>query len=228
MLTRSGGAPTRVLLLVTALLALVGGVLLALGLAGPPPTPADAVRPLPADGTVQVGDEGFSLWSTEATAFEDATCDADGLPLLRPSAPWSITVAGTDYHEVARSPRALLEGSYTVTCTPEQSLYAGPHAERSAPSPLRGPLGVLAGAVLLGLALVVGVVALVLHRRQKKLESFRVPAHRLDPSLRPAEATDEAGGQAPEEGRTAADAPASEGRRPRRGRRRERRAGDGE
>lgn len=184
MLTRLGGAPTRTLMLVAALLAVLGGVLLGLGLAGPPPIPVDAVRPVAAGTPVEVGDDGFSLWSTDADAWQTAVCTADGTPLLRPVSAWSITVAGTTYHEVARSPRALLAGSYPVECTPAQTLYAGPHADRTAPSPLRGPVGVLAGSVLLALALLTGVVALVAHRRRRRLESWRVPAHRLDPSLR--------------------------------------------
>ncbi|WP_188791442.1 hypothetical protein, partial [Ornithinimicrobium pekingense] len=184
MLTRSGGAPTRTLVLVSALLAVAGGVLLWLGLTGPLQTPQDALEPVADGATVQVSDEGFSLWSQDPDAWETAVCSAGGTPLLRPTAAWSITVAGTDHHEVARSPRALLAGSYEVTCTPEQTLYAGPHAERTAPSPLRGPLGVAAGGTLLGLALVTAVAALLLHRRQRRLEAFRVPAHRLDPSLR--------------------------------------------
>ena len=184
MLTRSGGPPTRGLLLVTALLAVVGAALLGLGLTGPPPTPTDALTQVQEGGAVEVGDDGFSLWSTDPRAFETAVCTADATPLLRPVEGYSITVAGTAYHEVARSPRALLSGTYPVTCTPEQELYAGPHAERTAPSVLRGPVGVMAGVALLAVALVTGLVALLLHRRQKKLEAFRVPAHRLDPGLR--------------------------------------------
>ena len=122
MLTRSGGAPTRTLVLVAALLAVVGGALLWLGLSGPPQTPQDALEPVSDGATVQVTDDGFSLWSLDPDAWESTVCSAEGTPLLRPTAAYSITVAGTQYHEVARSPRALLAGSYALTCAPEQTL----------------------------------------------------------------------------------------------------------
>lgn len=184
MLTRSGGAPTRALLLLTALLAVAGSVLLGLGLAGPQEISRGALAQLSADVPVEVGAEGVSVWSLQADAFGTAMCTAESTPLLRPVEAYSIMVAGTEYHEVARSPRALVAGPYAITCTPEQALLVGPHAERTASSAVRGPVGVLAGAATLALALLLGVVALLAHRRQRRLEAWRVPAHRLDPSLR--------------------------------------------
>lgn len=173
------GATTRLSVPLALVLAVAGAVLLWLGLSPAPQTPAEELAPLAQDGTVEVGEDGFSLWSDDPEAYQDAWCVADATPLLRPTGPWSLASGDRELHEVARSPRALPPGTYAVSCTPEQALVVGPHAELTAGWLLRGQVGVVAGAVALLLALVLTVVAVIATVRRRRLESWRVPPHRL-------------------------------------------------
>lgn len=171
----------RVLVLTAVVVALAGAALLWLGVRGLSAEPDVQLGAAVQEGTVAAGPDGFSLWSTDASAFEVAVCTAEGTTLLRPVANYSITVDGTTYHELARSPRTMAEGEHAVSCEPAQEFLAGPRATTTARTGIQGTTGVLVGAGLLVLALVLAAWAAVAHVRRRRLESFRVPASRLDP-----------------------------------------------
>lgn len=194
MATGYGKRRGRLPALLAVLSAVVGAALLWLGLSGwaqgPHLTLGEGVQ----QASVQVGPQGLSLWSTDADAYASTVCEADGRTLLRPVTGYGVEVGGVTYHELARSPRGL-SGQVSLSCRPAQDFHVGTHAAGTAVSGVRGTSGVLAGAALLGLGLVLGAGTLLAGMRRRRRESFRVPARRLDPGLAPREAV--AGGDGP-------------------------------
>ncbi|RIK14479.1 MAG: hypothetical protein DCC50_11085 [Acidobacteria bacterium] len=167
---------------VAALATVAGAVLLWLGLSGLAQGQEVRLAAPAQEVTVGVGADGFSLWSAGPAAYASAVCTAGGTTLLRPVDGYGVQVGGTTYHELARSPEGLT-GEVTVSCEPAQEFHVGPHAQATSSTGLRGTTGVLAGAALLALGLVLAGWSVVARVRRRRLESFRVPARRLDPGL---------------------------------------------
>lgn len=176
----------RVTAVVAALATVVGAVLLWLALSGLAQGQEISLGAPAQEATVEAGADGFSLWSADPAAYASAVCTAGESTLLRPVDSYGVQVGGTTYHELARSPEGL-SGEVTVSCEPAQEFRVGPHAQATSSAGLRGTTGVLAGAALVALGLVLAAWTVVAGVRRRRLESFRVPARRLDPGLPPRE-----------------------------------------
>ncbi|AXH95680.1 hypothetical protein [Ornithinimicrobium avium] len=180
MPTGYGTTRGRLLAAIAALMVLAGAALLWLGLRGLTEAPDVQLGAATHRTTVDAGAGGFSLWSPDASAFATAVCTADDRTLLRPVSGYGVEVDGATYHELARSPQGLT-GEVVVSCEPAQEFRVGPPAQAASSTGLRGTAGVLAGTTLLVLGLALEGWVLVAGARRRRMESFRVPARRLDP-----------------------------------------------
>ena len=181
MQTGYGADRGRVLGVLAALVALAGAVLLGLGLRGLAAEPDLALGAPAEQVTVETDADGFSLWSADPAAYASTVCTAGGTTLLRPVEPYGVVADGATSYELARSPEGLARGKHEVGCEPVQEFRVGARATATSPGVLGGGTGLLLGAALLALALLLGAAAVVAHLRRRRLESYRVPPHRLAP-----------------------------------------------
>lgn len=177
----SSSAAARVLWPVAALLALTGVVALALGMAGSAGRLTGDLVGLSGGEQVEVPATGMSVWARSPQARTEVVCTLGGDALLRPVSDFTIEVAGEQFHETARTPEDLAQGTYPLECTSsgsstEHQLYAGPYGPGTVPSGILGRSGVTLGLVLLPLALVTGVLAWLAGRRRAAAPSRPDPA----------------------------------------------------
>ena len=166
-ISSSPGSGTKKLLAIPAVIAVIGLVLLIVGLFS-----GTSIK-LTAFGNGQsittTGDSGFSVYSTSQSARASAVCTtvADGktLTLNRPTKDFSVDASGTKYWEIARSTDAMKGGSYDVNCqNVDGTMFAGPRADK-----IGGgfqTIGIILGCILLVIG-IVGALVLFLRGRSK-------------------------------------------------------------
>lgn len=192
---RQPSAASRVLWPVTALLALAGVVVLALGMAGSAGRVTTDMVGFHEGQQVQVPETGMSVWSRSAESRAGVVCLLDGTPMLRPVSDFSVEVAGQRFHETARTPEDLAAGTYVLECPAAQTsgadeddagaagdqgadgrLYVGPYGPGAVATGLLGGAGVTLGLVLLPLALVCGLLAWAAGRKEPAPDEGPDPA----------------------------------------------------
>jgi hypothetical protein len=181
MATSPGRGPRLLLWLLAALGAVVGATLLTLGLVAQAGRPDPDMVGFTAGQQVQVGEGGLSVWSRSPGTFRDTVCTADGTTLLRPVSGYAVDVAGSRFHEVARSPEGMASGPVQLSCSTTEPLYAGPRADSTAVTGLAGGTGVFLGALLLAVAVVLAVLAVLEGRRRMPEGHGSIPLSRLMP-----------------------------------------------
>lgn len=181
------GRGTGLLGVVAGVLAVLGVLLLTLGVVGVTSTATPHMRGFTAGQSVEVRAAGLSVWARSDTARTDAVCTAtregSATVLPRPVSEFAVDVGGTPFYEVARSPESLPPGTYAVACEgTDATVYAGPRATETVARGLLGELGLVLGGVALLLGLALGVVWLTLRSRERdRWASQTVAAHRLGP-----------------------------------------------
>ncbi|HLS44510.1 MAG TPA: hypothetical protein VK045_03655 [Ornithinicoccus sp.] len=164
--TKSG--PSKALGATAALLALVGLVLLGLGLYGVLNTATPNMTGINPGQSVRIHASGMSLWA-EQDVREDTVCQIGDTTMERPTSAYSVNVGDREFFEVARTPADMDPGSYPVTCEgTEAALYVGPNATRTTAPGIVGNLGLVLGGILLAVAAVLGLGALL--TRQKRVD----------------------------------------------------------
>lgn len=181
MATSPGRGHRLLLPVLAAFSAVVGATLLTLGLVAEAGRPAPVMTGFTAGQQVEVGEEGLSVWSRSPGTYRDTVCTAGGTTLLRPVSGYAVTVAGSRFHEVARSPEGLSPGPAALTCSTTEPLYAGPRADSTAVTGLAGGTGVFLGALLLVVAVVLAVLAVLEGRRRMPEGHGSIPLSRLMP-----------------------------------------------
>lgn len=181
MVTSSTRDARRVLWPVAALCALAGLALLVLGLLGQANRPPVNLTGITPGQRVEITDEGLSVWARSADTYLDTVCTADGTTMLRPVSEYAVEVAGSRFYEVARSPEGLAAGSPAITCSTTDPVYAGPRADSTVTTGLRGGTGIVAGSLLLLVGLVCGVLAVLAGRRRMPEGHGTIPLSRLMP-----------------------------------------------
>lgn len=155
--------------LLAALSALLGLLLLSLGLAGVLSVATPNMQGFNPGQSVAISDAGMSVYSrSDARSGAVCTADTDSGQVVfeRPVQEYAVDVAGTDFYELARSPADLGSGTYAVTCEgTSEAVYAGPAAPDTSASGVMGPAGIVSGLFLLVLAVLLAVAALLLGRR---------------------------------------------------------------
>lgn len=158
--------------LLAALSALFGLLLLTLGLIGVLGVATPNMQGFNAGQSVVISDGGMSVYSRSDTRA-GTVCVGEGegsggqVVFERPVEQYAVDVTGTEFYEIARSPEDLASGTYTVTCNgTTESVYAGPWAPDTTSSGVLGPGGLVAGALLLALAVALLVLAVVLRGRR--------------------------------------------------------------
>ncbi len=151
--------------------ALLGLLLLALGLIGVLGVATPNMQGFNPGQSVVISDGGMSVYA-RSDARAEAVCTGDGpdeqVTFERPVQEYAVDVSGTDFYEIARSPQDLSAGTYAMTCNGvSDAVYAGPWAPDTTSGGLLGPLGIVLGLLLLSLALALAVAAIVLRRRGK-------------------------------------------------------------
>lgn len=184
MSTSPSRDPRPLLWVLAALGAVVGAALLVLGLTAQAARPAPALVGFTPGQQVEVGEEGLSVWSRSAGTLADTVCTADGATLLRPVAEYAVTVAGSRFYEVARSPEGFPAGPTVLSCSTPDPVYAGPHAERTVATGLAGGTGVVLGTLLLAVGVVLAVLAVLAGRRRMPEGHGSIPLSRLMPETR--------------------------------------------
>jgi hypothetical protein len=161
----SGRGRSRLLPVLAAVLGGLGLIFVILGLIGVLSTATPNMRGFNQGQSVSVGESGMSVWARSDEVRETAACTAAGardIVLERPVASYSVDVAGSDFFEVARTPRDFPPGTYSITCEgTEERLYAGPRATRTVANGVMGQTGLLVGGILLGVALLLGIGTLL-------------------------------------------------------------------
>lgn len=158
--------------LLAALSALLGLLLLALGLIGVIGAATPNMQGFNPGQSVVISDGGMSVYS-RSDARAETVCTGDGpdgqAVFERPVQEYAVDVSGTDFYEIARSPQDLSAGTYAMTCNGTgDAVYAGPWAPDTTSGGLLGPVGIVSGLLLLGLALALAVAAMVARRRGKR------------------------------------------------------------
>ncbi len=157
--------------LLAALSALLGLLLLSLGLVGVLSVATPNMQGFNPGQSVAISEAGMSVYSrSDARSGAVCTADADSGQVVfeRPVQEFAVDVAGTDFYEIARSPQDLGSGTYAVTCEgTSEAVYAGPAAPDTSASGVMGPAGIVSGLFLLVLAVLLAVAALLLRRRSR-------------------------------------------------------------
>ncbi len=161
--------------LLAALSALLGLLLLALGLIGVLGVATPNMQGFNPGQSVVISDGGMSVYA-RSDARAEVVCTGDGpdaqVVFERPVQEYAVDVSGTDFYEIARSPKDLAAGTYAMTCNGmSDAVYAGPWAPDTTSGGLLGPLGIVSGLLLLGLALALAVAAMVVRRRGKPADA---------------------------------------------------------
>ncbi len=163
---QQSGGPSKTLGALAALSAIAGLVLLGLGLFGVLNTATPNMTGINSGQSVQIYDSGMSLWAEEDIRAE-VVCQVDDAVMERPTSSYSVDVQDRQFFEVARTPADLDPGSYVVSCEgTDAAIYVGPNAARTTAPGLIGQLGLVIGGILLGVAVLLGLGALIT-RRQK-------------------------------------------------------------
>lgn len=157
--------------LLAALSALIGLLLLTLGLIGVLSVATPNMQGFNAGQSVAISDGGMSVYSRSDTR-SGTVCTAEGSdgPAVfeRPVQEYAVDVTGSEFYEIARSPDDLASGTYAMTCAgTSEALYAGPWAPDTTTSGLMGPAGLVSGVLLLALAVALLILAVVLRARRK-------------------------------------------------------------
>lgn len=151
------------LLLVPAVVAVIGLVLLVLGLLS-----GWSLKPIrfsSGDNLSMTG--GFSVYSPESADRLATVCKVGSDTMGRPTKDFSVSADGTKYYEIARSFR----DTGTVTCTGNSGeLYAGERADKIGAG--FHTIGVVLGGILLVLG-IIGLVVLSLPRRDEGRDRLR-------------------------------------------------------
>lgn len=186
MASQSSGA--RITAIALPLLLLLGGVaLLVFGLLGTVGRAAPNLAGFNDGATVTATDNGFSVYARSDAregAFCTATAGAGQSTLSRPTAASPVTVSDETFYEVARTPTDLAAGEYQVACGLDEAVYAGPRVDRIAADGIDGTLGVIVGAAVAAVGLVLLVVLQVVLRRKgqgAEQEAYPYSSHQAAP-----------------------------------------------
>ena len=157
---------SKALTAAAAVLGLVGLVLLVLGLVGQMSVATPNMRGFNSGQTINVTESGMSVWARSDPVREEAACvasgDGDPVTLARPVSEFAVDVSGSDFFEVARTPEDFPAGAYVMDCQgTEQGVYAGPRATSTVADGIMGSTGLVIGGILLGLAIVLGIIAML-------------------------------------------------------------------
>ncbi|WP_154402246.1 hypothetical protein [Ornithinimicrobium cavernae] len=165
---KTSGGPTRALGALGALCAVAGLVLLGLGLFGVLNTATPNMTGINSGQSVRIPDSGMSLWAEEDVR-NDVVCRVGDDVMERPTSTYSVDVGDREFFEVARTPSGLEADSYVVTCEgTDAGVYVGPNAARTSAPGLIGQLGLVLGGILLGLAVLLGLGALLTRSKEPK------------------------------------------------------------
>ncbi|QDO88281.1 hypothetical protein FNH13_07920 [Ornithinimicrobium ciconiae] len=163
---KSSAGPSKALGALAALLAVAGLVLVGLGLYGVLNTATPNMQGINSGQTVSVPASGMSLWAEEDIR-DDIVCQAGDATMERPTSTYSVMVGDREFFEVARTPSDLDADSHVVTCQgSDAAVYVGPNAARTTAPGLIGQLGLLIGAITLGVAALLGLGALLTRRKK--------------------------------------------------------------
>jgi hypothetical protein len=157
-------------------LGLLGLLLLTLGVIGLANVATPNMQGFNPGQSIDIRDSGMSVYARSDAVREQTVCTADGpsgqVVFERPVSSYSVDVAGSDFFEIARSPQDMPAGTYQVTCQgTEDAVYAGPYAPDTTASGLFGPLGLVLGLALLGLALLLALTAFLARGRRPRTTS---------------------------------------------------------
>lgn len=170
--TRPRSTAAKALGIVAAALGLVGLVLLVVGAVGAASTTTPNLQGFNPGQPVRVGDSGMSVYARSDAVREQAVCVGRAgereVVFERPVSSYAVAVSGSDFYEVARSPQDIEPASYALTCEGiDEAVYAGPWAPDTSSGGIAGTTGIVIGAVLLALALLLALAAAVLGRRAR-------------------------------------------------------------
>lgn len=168
MTSRPTSSGARLLWPLAALLSLAGVVLLALGAVGTAGRASADLVGVNNGDQVSVGTQGLSVWSRTPQTREEATCTLGNTVLLRPVEDFSTTVAGTPFYEVARTPDDQGAGTFALSCSTDEAVYAGPFGPATVATGIMGGTGLTLGLVLLPLGLVLAILAWSAGRRRAR------------------------------------------------------------
>lgn len=164
---------TTALGILAGTLGLLGLLLLTLGVIGLANVTTPNMQGFNPGQSIDIRDSGMSVYARSDAVREQTVCTADGpggqVVFERPVTAYSVDVAGSDFFEIARSPQDMAAGTYQVTCQgTEDAVYAGPYAPDTSASGLFGPLGLVLGITMLGLALLLALTAFLLRGRRER------------------------------------------------------------
>ncbi|MDQ2850555.1 MAG: hypothetical protein M3Y49_07440, partial [Actinomycetota bacterium] len=155
----------KALVAIPAVVALIGLVLLIIGLAS---SQNVKVTSFTNGSSVSATTDGFSVYSADKAARTATVCTAVSggrtSTLGRPSADFSVKGTGGTLWEVARSTDGMSKGTYTLTCAGTSGLQVGPRADKVGGG--FQTIGVTLGAILLVVG-IIGVALLLLLGRKK-------------------------------------------------------------